>query len=345
MGCGMSDEYSFYKNRVAGRTYWSKRFSEREGDITSRPMRYITKVLDSPQRDELEVRGTELVIRRTSGGREELKALFYEDDRSIRRLILSKFSTKTGKPIKAQFSFEHEELRKFLQFLESIVRVRLDMGNRVRFDDAFVDELLSEDDDLIAFLRRNRERLASLDTSEWMGFIEYASRVKELKEFEALLFDDEYFSDQLARQNVTGAEALWQRFFQRNPWIFGFGLTPIFLETFDYRRLEQVVAGSDITSRGKRVDALMRTKGVLGALCFIEIKTHTTPLIATHKPYRPDTWRVSDELSGAVSQCHKTVQRALEKLGTKVSLTDDHGWPTSTEGYLIRLEVFLSSVA
>ena len=74
-------------------------------------------------------------------------------------------------------------------------------------------------------------------------------------------------------------------FFEKNPWIFGYGLGYIFLLGLDDKKLEQVVQGHSVASHGKRVDALMKTKGVISNLCFIEIKTHVTELLNT-KPYR-----------------------------------------------------------
>ena len=68
-------------------------------------------------------------------------------------------------------------------------------------------------------------------------------------------------------------EALWQKFFEKNSWIFGYGLSYIYLSGLDDKRLEQVVSGHMVFKRGKRADALLRTRGVISSLCFVEIKT------------------------------------------------------------------------
>ena len=45
------------------------------------------------------------------------------------------------------------------------------------------------------------------------------------------------------------------------------------------RKLEQVVRGSYVSGAGKRVDAFLKTQGIVSALSFGEIKTHKTNLI------------------------------------------------------------------
>jgi hypothetical protein len=69
-------------------------------------------------------------------------------------------------------------------------------------------------------------------------------------------------------------------FFERNPWIFGYGLNYVYLDTLNDKKLEQVVQGHYVGGHGKRADALMKSKGVISSLCFVEIKTHKTPLLA-----------------------------------------------------------------
>lgn len=121
-------------------------------------------------------------------------------------------------------------------------------------------------------------------------------------------------------------EAAWQDFFQRNHWIFGYGLSFQFLGPAYEERLEQTVRGFDVTGRGKRVDLLMRTMGRLNSLCFVEIKKPNTDLLGGE--YRSGTWGPSDELTGAVAQVQTTVQQAMEAIRGKLDPVDGEGWPT-----------------
>src|SRR5205085_11940949 len=110
-------------------------------------------------------------------------------------------------------------------------------------------------------------------------------------------------------------ERLWQTFFERNTWIFGYGLSYQFLTSLDQQKLEQVIRGTDVTGRGKGADALMKTRARVNSLCFVEIKTHGTSLVGGPRAYRADAWPPSDELSGAVAQMQATVQTAIENIG------------------------------
>ncbi|KAB2843457.1 MAG: DUF4263 domain-containing protein, partial [Ignavibacterium sp.] len=127
---------------------------------------------------------------------------------------------------------------------------------------------------------------------------EYTFRKEQLKEFERLLLDAEYFDNQ--KKIKAGAERVWQDFFENNTWIFGYGLNFIFTTAMQDKKLEQVVSGYNFNDYGKRVDALMLTKGLINSLIFVEIKSHNCELLEK-TPYRAGCWRISDELSGAVS--------------------------------------------
>ena len=100
-------------------------------------------------------------------------------------------------------------------------------------------------------------------------------RKRQLQVFERLLEDSAYF-EQMRTKHKCSDEALWQRFLERNPWIFEHGLSYIYLSGLSDKKLEQYVSGYRVFKKGKRVDALMRSRGVLSNLCFVEIKKHNT---------------------------------------------------------------------
>lgn len=156
-------------------------------------------------------------------------------------------------------------------------------------------------------------------------------RKKQLDVYEKLLNNPEYFNE-LKEKKKTTNEGLWQKYFEKNPWVFGYGLGYIFLSGLDDKKLEQVVRGHDVGAHGKRVDALMKTKGIISNLCFVEIKTHATDLLDS-KPYRSGCWAPSKELAGAISQVQGTVASAVENLSSKISLDDKFGNPTGEEIY------------
>ncbi len=164
-------------------------------------------------------------------------------------------------------------------------------------------------------------------------------RKRQLQVFQRLLDEPDYFEEVKARKQCT-SEAVWQRFFEQNPWIFGYGLSYIQLSALDDKKLEQVVHGHTVSEHGKRVDALLRTRGVISSLCFVEIKTHKTELLQS-QPYRKGCWAPSSELSGGVSQVQGTVALATETIRSKLSLTDEVGNPTGEEAYNYAPKSFL----
>ncbi|MCI1751727.1 MAG: DUF4263 domain-containing protein [Flavobacteriales bacterium] len=107
---------------------------------------------------------------------------------------------------------------------------------------------------------------------------------------------EHYRVAQALGQGVTG-EKLWQHFFQKNPWIFGYGL--------DYRYMsilqrEFHASSTDADGSGSVInDYLMADKRFT---VFVEIKKPETELFRAARPQRANTWGLSHELTDAVSQ-------------------------------------------
>lgn len=146
-----------------------------------------------------------------------------------------------------------------------------------------------------------------------------AYRRTQLERMKRLLDDSDFFASQQVALGGNGRERVWQMFFEQNQWIFGYALNYLIGEGVQPDKLEQVVAGHTIASAGKRTDALLHTRGLLRSLCYVELKTHDTALVHGTE-YRPDVWRPSNELVGAVAQSQKTVQLAVEHLTATLEL-------------------------
>jgi hypothetical protein len=158
-------------------------------------------------------------------------------------------------------------------------------------------------------------------------------RREQLDIFESLLKDEDFFEAKKTEWKCRRDEDVWQKFFENNQWIFGYGLSLISCESLDDEKLEQIVSGVTVFNPGgKRIDALLKTRGFIKSLMFTEIKTHKTELLR-NDPYRsPDTYQVSNELSGATSQVQKTIHKTLLRLGkNSVEIISDDGNPTGEE--------------
>lgn len=75
----MDDDEEYAKARVPGRLSFSKQFSLTGAD---RPKRFAYRVFDGENRNGFVQQGTEFVLRPTRSGRQQIKALFYVDDRN-----------------------------------------------------------------------------------------------------------------------------------------------------------------------------------------------------------------------------------------------------------------------
>ena len=318
-----------YQNPKEGKTYISPRL-DAFGD-SDKKVRIASKVIESPDSYAFVKIKDEVVLRHKEDAKSHITAKFLEDSRGIFVLNIQGYTVATGKPHKASFSFVGEEIGKLLEFIRNIQSVNLDDPSRVNINDEELNRIVLNDRQAKSLLHENQELFAEVLKSEVTteDLIAVGYRKKQLDVYEKLLSDQSYFESIKAKKNTTN-EGLWQKYFEKNPWIFGYGLGYIFLSSLDDKKLEQVVQGYSVASNGKRVDALMKTKGVISNLCFVEIKTHATELLDS-KSYRSGCWAPSKELAGAIAQVQGTVSSAVESLSSKINPSDSDGNPTGEE--------------
>jgi hypothetical protein len=327
----MTDEIEYFENKRSDKTYISRRISNLHPNGTQgRPVRIASKVFDPTEDRSYAKELDELVIRVSPGQREQLVAKFYEDNKEIVALTFQKFTRSSGRPQQTSFSFYGEELRKLLSFLSSIREFHFRDEQKVNVTDRELERLLSEGQ-LSKLLIENFDAVQQLLHSQITksDLISLGYRKQQLAYFRRLLFEDGFFDSERANLGI-GEEAAWQKFFETNKWIFGYGLTYLFLSNLDEKKLEQIVVGSDISGRGKRADALLKSRGAISALCFVEIKKHSTDLLKSD-PYRPACWAPSDDLAGGVAQTQVTVEMTKRKISEKFEPADRNGQPSGEE--------------
>jgi hypothetical protein len=328
-----------YENPKPGKTYISPSlpaFGQKD-----RSVRIASKVIEASTSYAFAKIKDELVLRHRNNGKSHVKAVFYEDDRHIRVLNIQGFTIATEKPHNASFSFVGDEIEKLLEFLINIQTVAFKSRASVNITDADLRRIRLSSLQARSLVEDNEELFAEVVrlslTKKDVVAIGY--RKKQLEVFRQLLEDPAYFEELKRRKRCTD-EKLWQQFFEKNPWIFGYGLSYIYLDSLDDKKLEQVVQGHSVATRGKRVDALLKSRGVISSLCFVEIKTHTTQLLAG-SAYRAGCWAAHNELSGAIAQVQGSVASAMETLRGKLALTDVEGDPTGEEAFNYAPKAFL----
>jgi hypothetical protein len=262
------------------------------------------------------------------------------------RVRLSKVSRQTGKPIdeaapaaveqltvKASVDTDggHEAFVKLMGFVLGLDEVEA-AATRVRVTDV-------SDAEILDFVKkRGRAEIVQLTASLLDSNLTdreiavITGRKSDLELFKKLLTDASFFEK--TRDDMgKGAEAVWQAFFEKATWIFGYGLSLVTHDGIDDGKLERITTGANLwTGAGKRSDAVMRSRAFVSTLLFCEIKRHDTPLLSSN-PYRPpDVYAPSIELSGGVAQLQKTVRKTYRLLLDQIrSLTKDDGSPTGLD--------------
>ena len=318
-------ERDSYKNPEEGKTYISPPFDD---SFSGDSIRIITRAINQEKTYETAKVKKEVVLRETEGGKKVIKARVYETARKVHILTIQDYTPSTGNPHKNGHAFIDDEITKLSEFLRDVQTMRFDSKKYKRLLDEDIEHLKLTDTQAEKIVRDNPELFASIVQSNitTKDITAVAYRRKQLEYFKQLL-DPAFF---IRVKNSTGKrnEAIWQEFFEKNPWIFGYGLGYIFLTGLDEKKLEQVVQGYNLNQPGKRIDAVMKTRGFISNLCFVEIKTSQTKLLKPGPPYRPGCFAPSDDLAGAVAQVQGSVASAINTLTEKIEFKDALGNPT-----------------
>lgn len=320
-----------YENPLPGKTYISPSLTSFSDP--NRKVRIATKLLEQPTAYAYAHEKGELVLRHKEDAKTTITAKFFEDDRGLFVLSIQGYTIATGKPHNASFSFVDDEIGRLVEFLNHIQTMPLKNSGATRIADEELRRLVLSNLQARTLLQDNEELFAEVLKSEItkQDVVAVGYRKRQLQIFERLLNEEEYFEGIKTRKGWS-SEAVWQHYFEKNPWIFGYGLSYIALSGLTDKRLEQVVHGHTISGHGKRVDALLRTRGVISSLCFVEIKTHKTELLLK-QAYRSGCWAASDELIGGIAQVQGSVSLATDSIRTKLAIDDDLGNPTGEEAF------------
>jgi hypothetical protein len=336
----MTEEIEYFENKRPNRVYISKSFAASDQDPTR--LRIISKVFDPSVTHEFVKIKKEIVLRSTQGERQEVKAVFYEDDRHIENLTIQRFTRETGTPHRHSFTFQGDEIKELVRLIRLVQYVHLEGEEKERLDEEVLNDVIVSADQKRRFLIDNADLVVEVVRCHVSkaDVVALAYRKEQLNIFDRLLHDKGFFENRQVTSGKAGPEAVWQHFFECNPWIFGYGLQYVYTSGLTDKQLEQVVAGASIVGGGKRVDALLKTLGAISSLCFVELKTHVTPLLL-QKAYRSECWQVSYELSGAIAQIQKTVHKATRTFNEKWQAFSTDGTPTSETTFLFHPKAFV----
>lgn len=294
-------------------------------------VRIASKVTASEAGYEYAKEHGEVILRHKQGAKTCIRAKFLEDSGGMFVLSIQKFDNNSGMPYGSGFSFIGEEIPRLLEFVSNITSAAFDEPRSLNINDEELQQRVLTAAQAKALFSGNEELFTEVigQAITKADVVALGYRRRQLEIFERLLNNPAYF-DEIKAKKGCGDEILWQKFFEKNPWIFGYGLRYVYASTLDNAKLEQVVRGHTATQPGKRIDALLRSKAIASTLCFVEIKHHRTRLLV-NQAYRPGCYAPSSELSGGVAQIQATVSYASESMFGRQVIAGQDGFPTSEE--------------
>ena len=306
-----SDDDPFF-NGDNSHTALGGRFHNFEGEA----MRIISREMDAQPAFQHAVIKHQEILRETPKARQKIRATFFEADRHTNVVTIQRINPVSGPHKDFSFSFVGDEIQQLKEFLAGIETVDVQNPRARRIDDDELHEIVLNQSQINRLVAQDpslvTEIIENADLRRDVVAVKY--RTDQRNTFEKLLNDGSFFEQKMEQHKVGKPERLWQKFFERNTWIFGYGLSYQFLSGLDRKKLEQTVSGFDLgTGFGKTADGVMKTRGAISSICLVEIKTHQTPLLSSDQK-RSGVWHPSSHLSAAIAQIQVTVQSALEDL-------------------------------
>lgn len=292
-------DYDFFKLRKESKIYISKVFTFKE--INPEPVRNVIMVVDGSDQVVLgEVKGS-MCLRLTGKTRKtQVTALVTQDDKKVRRITLQTFKARAGDWIEAseknEFTFRDDEFERLQKFLTQIEFI--DLSNQEKFQIEDISTKAGPKAIIDASDRGIIERIRSMPDGQRVGFMRALQEALTDEEINILLGRRQGLEEYEEHIRLGDwSEAQWQDFFDREQWIFGYGL--------DYRVMrhfgrEMTVGGGGTDNQNKPViDFLM---SFTDYTVLVEIKKPDTKVFKSSRGGRAGTWEFSPDFISAISQ-------------------------------------------
>ncbi|WP_211717851.1 Shedu immune nuclease family protein [Nocardiopsis sp. MG754419] len=323
--------------RPLGRTTVGKSFPLKFGSSSDvgAPARTVWQVISETSEIVPVQNGKEEVaeLHQSPAGRVQVKARVVRDQGRVVELRFERVRGKVGgATIENILNLDEQAVQRLADLCLVLKGIDPTGSETLRFDENLLSAVMADPQAVAAAYGRDPERFRLLIENDVSAedVVAIASRRKALDEFESLLNDPDEFE---SRVEGGRREAVWQQFFESNPWVLGVGLSSHLFTAWDEGKLEKAVAGSSVARPGKRADALLTTNGIVKSLVLAEIKLHDDPLL-DKKEYRSGCWAPSSEIAGGVAQSHITADRAREDIGDWLDERDDEGYLNGDRVYV-----------
>ncbi|GGI24739.1 Shedu immune nuclease family protein [Pedobacter mendelii] len=289
-------DFDFYQIRKEGKIYISKAFKLSQNSTDTRNVKIVFE--DSNIVIAGEINGI-LTLRQSTKKKQQVLVLVSQEDKQIKRLTLQRFDENKSGDFKTTnehtFTFRGDEFQKLLAFLKSIEFI--DFSNKDNFQ---IEDLSSNNGNKALIDSSEKAIIKVLKNTYGSERISLLNQIKNnltKQDIDILLGRKdalEVFKNQL--NNLEWSETDWQKFFDSQKWIFGYGL--------DYRMMTQFDREMNLTSVGTDnkekviVDFLMTFKDFTVT---VEIKKPDTQIFDKTKN-RSGTWSLSKGFIDAVTQ-------------------------------------------
>ena len=295
-----NDETKFIDRKYPKKIYISKRINHKTnhpdtGEEINIPLRYVSKVINS-EKILGEVKEKDVLqLRITDSGKQEILAKVLEMNNKVYVLTLQRYTVKTGSPHKIHFSFVGNEILDLKNFIDSIILLNFPDEHKTKVESADllkIKKIFSENPDIGLI-----EQVLSNNVTD-KDIVALGYRKDQLEIFRKLL-DENYLTEykqKTIKNTQIKDELAWQYFFNKNPWIFGYGL--------DYRFMG--VLQKEFSASGTEADGSGQVNGdfLIGDkkfTTFVELKKPDTPLFK-NSTARSGVWKLSTDVMEAKSQ-------------------------------------------
>ncbi len=258
-----------------------------------------------------------------------LKIIYIKDHDDIEGFEIIKLVGESEKEKVKLNKFNFAQLKEFLRFITEIDLKGITAKRMKILDDQELDSDTIRSVKTLLSKNGGAELVETLINDGIISskdIVNTSFRKRGLQYFKNLKDDPSYLKIYASENNISShsEEKVWQFFFEKNEWIFGFGL--------DYRFQQILQREGHLSNQELDGSNAVISDFLLGDkffTTFVEIKRPTTPLFANEKN-RSNSWRLSSHLIDSVSQILEHKASGLIRLENKQFV---NGEPLEQKGY------------
>ena len=285
--------------------------------------RYVELITEDRQQYFVVSEKASATLYETNGGRQKIQASVLDAEGKVPVIYISRINVKTGNVANSgehQICLYPEVAEKLYHFLGKVKSIDYTNPNSFKVSTESLLELdenpICDSDSYLYALKKDPkcadiiEKLVNEGAITSKDIVNTSFRKKELGIFKKLIDESDYWKTYASENSIssTSEEKIWQIFFEKNEWIFGYGL--------DYRfqtilQRESHISDSELDGSNNVIaDYLLGDKKFT---TFVEIKKPSTPLFGSAKN-RSNSWRLSNDVVYSVSQILEQKASGLIKL-------------------------------